>query len=142
MFLSKTFSSLACCKGLRFTTEVSVLELAIAFASAWFCTIPRRSNFRFLPELSHGRVGAGGGRAETGHIKPWKVRLGSVGSPGTAGSRGSLSQQGADNQVRADILVHGYSWVSRAFGSRIPTADSLLFYLVLGGQVAFSVASA
>lgn len=59
--------------------------------------------------------GRGIGRAETGHIKPWKVRLGFVGSPGTAGTRGSLSQQGADNQVRADILVHGYSWVSRAF---------------------------
>ena len=96
---------------------MSVLELITAFASASFCTTPGRSNFRFLPELSHGWAGGGeeaGSGAETGHIKPWNMRLGFAGSTGTAGSRGSLSWQGADNPVRASILVNGYGWVSRA----------------------------
>ena len=35
------------------TTNTSVLELIVAFASASKCTMPRRSNFWFLLEPTH-----------------------------------------------------------------------------------------
>ena len=77
------------------TTNTSVLELIVAFASASKCTMPRRSNFWFLLEPTH----VGGGPAETGQKAP----------PRQGPAARSLVLRGSMGQMVAeDMLLAGY----------------------------------